>query len=483
MKRWDSSWYREKVLPSLPGILENARWFSGKGKAIDQVRLIDFGIIDPSIGLIVAVVLVSYGQGMYETYLIPQRLGQNGVEGTEEGTGMGQFAIAALKAMSLGTVLELENGKLHGISEGSIEIPEDANLDVRAISGEQSNTSVIVGGKLIYKSFRKLNPGDNPDFSVSSYLYRKCNFRWVPEPLGKLTLETGGSTYAAGTLARYVDNSGDGWKYATSTLESTKDQFSMGNTGGVSTLGKQLASMMEKLGKTTATMHNCFSTDTTDASFRPEPVTEQDTKQWTHEFHDLLEETAGALDSFKNIYKGHMAQQAIEALRHIDRLNGLAENLTQAMGKGLRKTRIHGDYHLGQTLVSGSDFFIIDFEGEPMRPLKYRVGKFMPMKDVGGMVRSIAYAVDTVFSQAPEDPTIGRLAQPLLEKLTGSFISAYYGGYDPVNPYLPENSQSRQKLLDFYVAEKALYEIGYEIRNRPGYAWIPLKALAELTGH
>lgn len=483
MKGWDSSWYRENVLPFLPGILENARWFSGKGRAIDQVRLLDFGVIDIPAGLVIAVVQVSYRSGISEVYLIPQRIVMNWEDKFFDGVGTPQFVLAALKAMSAGIGIELENGRLQGFSEISIEVPEEGDLNVQVISGEQSNTSLIVEGKWVYKSFRKLNQGENPDYSVSSYLYRNCHFEMVPEPLGKLTLETGGASYSAGTLARYVKNSGDGWKYATTALEGIMAQYSQENRERASFLEEQLAARVKKLAGTTASMHNCFSSDTADVAFRPEPVTEGDANEWAQNFLSLLEETTGILNSFMSHASETTAKPAEEAFEHLDNLREFAENMKRAMGEGLNKMRVHGDYHLGQTLVSGSDFFVIDFEGEPMRPLEYRLGKFMPMKDVGGMVRSIEYAVDITFSSKHWDSRADQLVKALKQRLVENFVSAYYEGYAPENQYLPESPKLRSAMLDFYIAEKALYEVGYEIRNRPDFAWIPLRALSELIAH
>lgn len=476
-----SSWYREKVLPGLQGFLEHSRWYSGKGRDISEIQLLDYGMLDSQPVVIVAVVRVFFKKDDSETYLIPQMAGNGQGEGIVDGVDSAAYISAVMGAMFKGKDIKLENGNMHGIAEGRQEIPVNEHTSIRPLIGEQSNTSLNIDSRWVYKTFRKLNSGENPDFSVCSYLYRKCHFQWVPETLGKLTLETGGSTYDVGILTRYVNNAGDGWKVTTAALKEIMQQFSSGKEDRASFLVGQLSKRLERLGQITAMMHNCLSSNSTDKDFMPEPVSGGDIKLWADGYHSLVEETFETIGSFIEKYPENASQPAIEVLGKKNLFLGLKEPLNEITGNGLYKIRIHGDYHLGQTLASGNDFYVIDFEGEPMRPLSYRTRKFMPLKDAGGMARSIEYAVDVSTCLITGDSNGKAFSGLLKQNLVDAFISSYYGSYAPVKPYLPESPGIRRELLDFFVAEKALYEVGYEVRNRPDYAWIPLLALQDLS--
>lgn len=480
MTDFNSTWYREKILPLLPRFFEHSRWYSGKGRDISAVELLDYGTIGYSSGVMVAVVRIQFSKGKSELYFIPQQTGTDQAEGIADGVASRAYVAESLKAMFNGATIGLENGTLHGISEKPDEFQEDVQNSIQVISGEQSNTSMIIGEKWILKSFRKLNDGENPEYAVTSYLQRKCRFQWVPETLGKLILDTGGTSYDVGILTRYVRNSGDGWKVVSEAVKEIMKESNSGASEYVNNLVEMLKGRLEKLAFITAEMHNCFSRNSTDLKFRPEPVNEQDIMVWTNEYYALLEEVIDTVQSFTAKVPENVLDLAEEFLKTIDYVRAYADSLKDVTGLDLYKTRIHGDYHLGQTLVSGDDFYVIDFEGEPMRPISYRTGKFLPLKDTGGMVRSIAYAVDTASAKIDGTGFNRAFAESLKKGLVDTFTTAYYKSYAPEKPYMPEDPISRRNILDFFVTEKALYEVLYEIRNRPEYSWVPLTYIREL---
>lgn len=480
MNKWDSSWYRESIIPKLASQIERARWYSGKGRDISSIQLVDYGTIGFPPDVVIAIIVVNYRDGGSEIYYLTQQLESANQDALVEGVNSSPYISASLEAIFTGSEIKLENGRLKGTLDGKQEPMVDLPGDIEVVSGEQSNTSMLIGQRLIYKSFRKLNSGENPDYSVCSYLKRKCNFHWVPDTVGKLTLESGGEGYDVGVLTRYVGNSQDGWKVVIDDLRDIIVNFKSGEDGETSEILDRLKARLEKLAQVTAMMHNCFSRDTDDMKFRPEPVNEQDVRVWTEEYAALLENAIESIRAFVERSPEPEAVTGREVLQKKDLFQSFSSSIRKAEALGLYKTRIHGDYHLGQTLVSGGDFYVIDFEGEPMRPLSYRTGKFIPMKDTGGMARSIAYAVDIAFSIAGNPNWGSSFSGALKWDLVNTFLSAYYKSYAPSNPYIPEDSAARQQLLDFYIAEKLLYEVVYEIRNRPGYSWIPLNAMKEL---
>lgn len=480
MSGWDSLRYRKEILPHIKNYIEQARWFSGKGREISGIDLLDFGTIGSPPEVIVAVVRVTFRKGAGEVYLLTHLADIDPGKGIVDGVNSRAYISKILDVIYKGSDIALENGRLHGMSENFHEFPQEARNNFHVIAGEQSNTSIVVDDRWIYKSFRKLSSGENPDYSVTSYLFRKCNFRYVPETLGKLTLETAGESYDAGILASYIGNSRDGWE---ATLESIRDilsAFHSGDSGKAMLLGEKLNDRMGKLARITAMMHNCFSLDSDDIKFKPEPVSEQDITVWSAEYDSLLENMFEALRTFIDNAPEHTLKLAEEVLGRENYFHRFTGTLKKSTSLGLYKTRIHGDYHLGQTLVSGDEFYLIDFEGEPMRPLSYRTGKFMPLKDAGGMIRSISYAVDTAFATSGGSQEDITFTDSLKESIVYAFISAYYKSYNPGNPYIPEDPVSRREILEFFIAEKALYEVVYEIRNRPDYAWIPLQSMRNL---
>lgn len=482
MSHISSEWYRENVLPRIPRLLEDARWYSGKGRRIEVVKLLDFGVVDADSNLVMAVIQVSYSNGSSEKYLLPQILGKEGDDAVLDATGSVAFVAKIMSTIFQGLEIRLENGRLTGNTEFDTGSPinNEEEFEIRRISGEQSNTSVIIGGSMIYKNFRKISPGDNPDYTVCSYLFRKCGFNWVPETVGKLVLQTGGIQYDAGTLSRYVGNSGDGFKAVTEQIKEMFYETGSGNFEKRDAIEGKLRKSMDRLGVITAGVHNCLSSHSSDAEFEPESVTEENILQWSSEYKSLLEETVESVGEYIQSGPGRDIKSARYFYDNWNVLAELADSLGMTDKEGIHKTRVHGDFHLGQVLVSGENFYIIDFEGEPMRSMEYRTSKLPPLKDIGGMVRSIEYAVDVSVIEFVEQQAVMEYSESLKKKLLASFIEGYYRSYSPVCEYLPKDGKVRAGMLNFYIAEKALYEVGYELRNRPGFAWIPLKALQRL---
>ncbi len=480
MNEWNSLRYRNEILPRIKSYIEQARWYSGKGREITGTDLLDFGTMGSPPEVIIAVIRITFRKGGSEVYLVTHFAGSDSAKGIVDGVNSRAYISTILDAIYRGSDISLEKGRLHGMSENFHEFHERVDNSFHVIAGEQSNTSILIGNRWVYKSFRKLNSGENPDFSVASYLYRKCNFPFVPETLGKMTLETGGESYDAGILTRYIGNSRDGWEATLASIRNILSEFYSGESGKAMLLVENLKDGMRKLAKTTAMMHNCLSLDSDDVNFQPEPVSERDVTVWSTEYDSLLEDMFEALHSFTENASENTLKTVEEVLGRQDYFHRFTGPLKKSITLGIYKTRIHGDFHLGQTLVSGDNYYVIDFEGEPMRPLSYRTGKFMPLKDAGGMVRSISYAVDTASSVSEELHMDTAFNESLKESLVDAFVSAYYKSYAPGNPYIPEDPASRRGLLEFFIAEKALYEVVYEIRNRPGYAWIPLRSMRNL---
>lgn len=477
-------WYRKNILPSLASGISGTRWFGGKGRRIRDMELIDFGYFRAESPVMLPVVRVDYEEGPSETYFIPQARKQ-----AIGGTGQAELLDAVPTRDFLWRILQImKEGAHHRISGGTLEgtmpvrpaeLPENDDFRISVVSGEQSNSSVMIDGRFIYKCFRKISEGENPDYYVPLFLRRNCRFDWVPDVYGKVTYNSRGRSYHIGTLSRYLKGSVDGWSHIGSMLDRIRAQPAGYDERGTREILDELSSEMGILGRTTAGMHNCFSSNSGIGRFQPEPIMSGDVMRWKLEYSALLEDAMKALEPIRS--PGHtMREDAEAAYRNREKLSSIGEELDIVHGMALHKTRIHGDYHLGQTLRNGDGYYIIDFEGEPMRTLRYREGKFCPLKDTAGMARSIDYAVLSRLG-APGMGIGAELMREVEGTMRTGFLDSYFDSISADFPVLPATEEVRKSLLRFYEAEKALYELVYEANNRPGHLWIPLEALARLA--
>ena len=387
----------------------------------------------------------------------------------------------------------------------------------RVGSAEQSNTSIVYGDKLILKLFRRLQPGENPDVEVGRFLTEVARFNRIPPFLGEISIAaTAGEKTTVAMLQGLVANMGDGWAWFLRQLEefyanavSVPDApdvpvpdfgRSISCPPELTAIAKETLQAAALLGRRTAEMHLALSCSADDPAFVPEPAS-----------HDDLETDAQQIEA--------QVRSALEALR--SKFATLDESTADAAGLLLskrveliersrairdlpaagRRIRIHGDYHLGQTLRtapgsrdaanagSAGDFVLLDFEGEPARPLAQRRRKQSPLKDVAGMLRSFSYAAFAGLKRYKDAK--GQTEQPLktsaLDKWTtawencasAEFLSAYRQTIAQ-NPELLPSPRETQTLLEAFVLEKSLYELLYELNNRPTWILIPIAGILSL---
>jgi maltose alpha-D-glucosyltransferase/alpha-amylase len=376
-------------------------------------------------------------------------------------------------------------------------------LEPKVSKAEQSNTSVIFGQSFILKVFRKLEAGVNPDIEMGLFLTERA-FRYSPSIAG--TLEYRGQRtpplYLA-ILQEFIPNEGDAWKY---TITSLADYFGSALHIPLRT-PPELASyhpltLMESglpkeapgiigaylqsaklLGDRTARMHAALTGTNAGPDFAPEPMAEQ-ARAELHQ--DLVFHAKTMLALLRQMRSGLRPQESEDAEKVLaieEQILGRFEPLLNTPINSQR-IRFHGDFHLGQVLYTGEDFKIIDYEGEPARSLGDRRRKGLAMRDVAGMIRSFQYApYAALFSASPVlTPTADTL--PVLlsyaDFWTASVGAAYLQGYFDAAAGLssvPSNRQERKLLLDIFLLQKALYEIGYELNNRPDWVSIPLRGI------
>jgi trehalose synthase-fused probable maltokinase len=414
-----------------------ARWFGGKSRDIAETRIVDRACwaADASLSL----VEVRYLVGSPETYVLVERIDEPTV------------ARAALERFQGATVPTDAGGSLvfrptHFLRS----TPPDRLEPVALMRGEQSNTSVRFGEALILKLFRRLQYGPNPDVEVGLFLTEHSHFRGCPRVAGSVDyVSPEGEQASLALLQGFERNRGDAWA---TTLARVRTVLEGGDPS-------ESGSAMARLGQTTADLHLALASGTGD--FSAEKITAADVAMWRDAIHDEVRSAVAGLTR-------RAISVDVEAL--LRRADGVAAL------KGALKARHHGDYHLGQVLErDDGSFVILDFEGEPAKPLAQRREKRSPLRDVAGMLRSFDYARNSALrSLGDSDPHKIRRAHDWYAAVGEAFLSAYLTTARQRPGLLPTDIEPPLAALEL---EKAAYEVLYELNNRPEWLPIPLTAL------
>ena len=366
-----------------------------------------------------------------------------------------------------------------------IKVPQD--VEVKRLSVEQSNSSAVIGNRLVFKSYRKLAPGVQPEIEIGRFLTEEVGFANTPL-LGAIErVAKDGTTTALAAAFGFVRNQGNGWVYTIEYLQRTLDELRLvaaetpETASGHEPHGFYLA-QARVLGQRTAELHRALATPTDDAAFAAEPITKADLGTWQRSARHQADAAFKALRRACRKLEGADRDQVQALLARRNDCDLRIEALT-AGEIAAAKTRIHGDYHLGQVLVAQNDFYILDFEGEPARPLSARRAKSSPLKDVAGMLRSFDYAacaaVTSLAEAHPGSATVVRAWRMPGVGRPNRRSSKPTARPSPV-PELSRDPLEAGRLLDLFLLEKALYEICYEAANRPDWIGIPLKGVTSL---
>jgi maltose alpha-D-glucosyltransferase/alpha-amylase len=380
--------------------------------------------------------------------------------------------------------------------------PLEESLAIRRVQAEQSNTSIIYGSRLILKFIRRLESGINPELDMGRYLTEKAALPFVPPLVGGLTYRRPGTIPTTLALLHgYVRSGGNGWDYTLDLLGRYYEQVlglpeapipqDMSVQGmlkltestvpeeALATVSTYLVAA-EKLGQRTAELHCALAQDPSDAAFAPEPMTVAHLTMLAADLESqaqrALEVLTPRADGLAEPWRALAHQILAQRVALIERLHAVA-----TITPGVARIRCHGDYHLGQLLWCENNFIILDFEGEPARPLAERRRKHSPLKDVAGMLRSFSYAAYAAlhtFTQArPED--YGRLEPWAVfwQHWTAiSFLRSYLTTAAG-SVFLPPQCRDLAILLEAFMVDKALYELLYELNNRPHWLQIPLRGV------
>ncbi len=416
------------------------RWFRSKHRQVVGVRELDRAALTASAALVVLEVTYRDG-GDVDHYLLPMS------DRGEPADGDGAWRALA-EAM-------LAGGELRGARGTFVAAPTPAGdrfpggpdavarLDERRLGVEQSNTSILLGDRLILKLYRLLEPGTNPDLEVGLFL-TDAGFADTPAVAGSLVhVRHDGEAAAAGMLQVFVPSHGDAWFAMLELLATDRDAA----TG-----------LARAIGAVTAGLHAALASRPDHPGFAVRTATDLDTTAWRASADRELEAAIGAVTG----------DERARLVALAPRLRGrLADSFGAAAGAA-RVSRIHGDYHLGQLLArDDGGISVIDFEGEPARSLAERRLPGSPLRDVAGMLRSLDYAARTA---AVRGGAGGFDAGAWLNQARAAFLDAY-----------GEIGEAERSLLDAFELEKACYEVRYESANRPAWLWLPLEGIERLS--
>ena len=498
--------------------LREQRWFRGKAKEIAGLELADHAFVRPESGppTLIAITRVRYAEEDPELYLIALTVRPPSADARPLLTlSVGSRDVPFYDALSdpesvrlmydtieAGHEVSTAKGRLRGQPTEVLERLSGARTPIRPVSAEQSNTSVALGDRLMLKVFRKLEDGINPDVEVTTHLQRNTGFQAIPKLAGSIDYE-GEQRSPVAALFEFVENAGDAWAYTLKNLDRFFQAASRSAADPQSPMGREALRRMSgeylhsarELGEVTGEMHVALAAAAPEEeAFAPEAIGEDDVARWEDEFArhiaEVLGEVGRRLEAIPGIFPPAALADLAEIVREAPNYRQMGRDLELLRSSGMVKTRFHGDYHLGQVLLSSGDtpnrWVVLDFEGEPGRPLATRRVKHSPLRDVAGMLRSFDYAVRTAMAPHVTNDMLARAAvqrwaDAWMREVRANFLAGYRET-TAETAFVPGDWENLRRILRVFELEKAIYELGYEMNNRPDWIRVPAAGILELTG-
>jgi maltose alpha-D-glucosyltransferase/alpha-amylase len=518
-----SSLFRDRVVPwrigmaektraqfeadTLPRFIETQRWYAAKGTPVERARIVDHVLWqEGKISWVAALLEVSAGTEV-AGYFMPlalaweerdeerlRNLSTAAVAKVRQQASVGvmgdafadeAFCRALVKAMGERREIATAQGKLQfrpTAAFGRLAGTDADSLPVARPQGSSSNTVVVMGDRLILKGYRRLRTGTSPELEMGLYLTDVVHYANCAPLAGVLEhRDKEGEPRLLALLQGYVANQGDGWTYS---LEYLRRHLEENRTAPASealpAFHEAYLALVRVLAVRTAELHRALATPTKEPVFAPEPLSRTDFESYRQRAVDEAKSALALLKAHLNDLGAPERDRANAVLAGADRMLKRIDSLASEEPKGT-KIRVHGDYHLGQVLLTRNDFVIIDFEGEPGHSLEERRVKQSPLRDVAGMLRSFSYvehsALKSVAHDEVEYAKLAPLARSWAIEVRSAFLSAYDAAARGISLYGALTPGSG--LLGLFELEKALYELRYELGNRPGWAGIPLQGILE----
>jgi maltose alpha-D-glucosyltransferase / alpha-amylase len=482
----------------LPPYLAKRRWFAMKDQALKAVRLASVVPLpgadrelllseietEASGGttrwlLPLAIVWEDQPSGPLPTQLALARVRRGARVGLlTDGFAVPDLAGAILNGLTTGAA----DGEIHfepTSRMAAIAVPADAEM--KWLSVEQSNSSMIVGDVAMLKLFRRVSAGPHPEAEMGRYLTEQ-GFANIAPLLGEVVrVDPDGERHSLAVAQGFIRNQGDGWTWTLDLLTRGLSDFTAGTEAAQVTEAEEhedYGAIATLQGRRLGEMHQVLLRDTNDVAFSPERAGPDTVRQWVEQASEQLEAAYAALEVSRE-WDAEAAQDLALVMAERDRLIAKVQRFAESAGSEIL-TRIHGDLHLGQLLVANGDVYIIDFEGEPAKPLAQRRAKNHRLRDVAGMLRSFDYAA--AVTKRKSIATQAHVADPHRDAFLATFVEraarCFLGGYAEVLP--ARDAEAEGDLLRLFLIEKAAYEIAYEAANRPAWVDVPLRGLARL---
>lgn len=516
----------------LPNYLNNCRWFGGKSRVIQNISVVgNIKIPVKNLSANLITIEINYNDGLPEVYQLPLGFLPNSKEelvkevpkkgiianltvGEEEGILFDavyheDFRNVLFQNIRKGRKLQDANGNLvfyH--SENGESDMGTGDITSKVLNAEQSNTSLIFNNKYFLKLYRKLDNTINPDLEITRYLTEKTDYKNSPTFVGAIEFNSNpNNIIVLGMMQDLVANQGDAWEYTKDSLErffegvmtKAKDKEVEKAPGELTRplsyeelpeCFKEIAGFVfperiNLLGQRTAEMHAALAANPDEKDFEHEPFSLHYQRSLFSSLQSLTR------NSFQNLQKS-LKNLPEEVKKEAKEVLEMKSDVLKCFKRvylhkiPIMKIRTHGDYHLGQVLWTGKDFVIIDFEGEPARAFSERRLKRSPLRDVAGMVRSFHYAAyssifEPEFSQQRKDGNLEQWAESWYYHITRLFLEGYMDKVGESN-FIPQKQEDFNILMETFLLEKAVYELNYELNNRPDWLLIPLRGIKTIIG-
>lgn len=492
---------------SLPSWLANRRWFANKDSTIDRVHIaygVRFGGAQHPV-LLSEIEVTSSGQtSRYQlpfgllgedqfSSALPQQLALARVRRVRQvglitdAFSLDSFIRAVIEGLRAETVLTSSDGEIRFEPTPQLpDLPLGDQLQVRYLAAEQSNSSVVVGESLVLKLIRKVSTGIHPELEMGAYL-TAAGYAHISPLLGSvIRRDAEGQDNLLMIAQGYLSNQGDAWGWTQNNLErAIRDELAEAiseQEQHYNALG-ELADFAGLLGQRLGEMHNVLAAPTSNPDFQPEVTTVKDSQGWAKQVGAQIERALQLLKQHQNQLNPADQGLVTQLLAQKKAIASHVQALAKATVGGLR-IRVHGDLHLGQVMVVKGDAYLIDFEGEPARPLHERRGKHSPYKDVSGVLRSFDYAAAMALNvqgqgldhSADTDASRQRVVDRYLTEARQAFIQAYQQATSTL-AHDWQDAKGAEAALALFSLEKAAYEVAYEAENRPTWLAVPLRGL------
>jgi maltose alpha-D-glucosyltransferase/alpha-amylase len=529
---------RQQLERLLPGYIRHCRWFRAKSRTITGLHLVDAMPMSEGPGVPkLALLNVEYSNSEPETYLLPLAIATGDrardvrsrwpehviaelASPGPDGDGDGILFDAAVDPDFLSTLLEIiakrrrHRGSVGELLPGTTQAfhqlrgDPESQLEPRVLKAEQSNSSVVYGDRFIIKLFRRIEDGLNPDLEIGRFLTSHALFSHVPPLAGWIDYSAGnGDRKNIAVLQGFVPNEGDAWQFTLNELHRYLENAATRSepAPAIEKTLVELLAMTEPdplaaelighyldaarlMGRRLAELHLALASTTDDPDFAPEPYSTLYQRSTFQSMQNLLSQVMRLINSRASIVPKELRDQAQLIVSHQKEIAARFDAFLRCR-MTIERMRIHGDLHLGQILYTGRDFAIIDFEGEPARPLSERRLKRAGLRDVAGMLRSFHYAALTSTIEQLRIGALGNFDFAGMEPWANFWRTwsswAFVKGYLEAaghSSLVPKTDDELRILLDAFVMDKAVYELGYELNNRPDWLLIPLLSIGQLLG-